>query len=316
MPNSRLDELRAVDPVLTTIARGYSNAAAISEKLFPIVETKKMKGKIPAFGKDAFVARDAKRALRAASNRIPPAEIELIEYETLERDVEIAIDYLEEEESLDFDRYESRIAKELIDILILGREKEAAELALNPDSYASGNVKQVQTSEKWDDYSSSDSDPIRDVKEGAEAIRSLIGRPPNVLILGASAYRSLVRHPKVADLVKYSGLAKVGVEVLREAFDIPTVAVGMAVYSEDGESFSDIWPDAAVLAYSDASDKNSRSQYNPSFGYALRKSGAPEIDVYFENGGKIKVARATDNYCLKIVAPDAGYLIYDVNANN
>ena len=39
----------------------------------------------------------------------------------------------------------------------------------------------------------------------------------------------------------------------------------------------------------------------------------PQIDTYFENGGKIKVIRNTDNYALKITANDAAFLIKNTN---
>ena len=45
---------RIVDPVLTNIARGYTNASLIGTKLFPVVNVNKEGGKIPQFTKEAF----------------------------------------------------------------------------------------------------------------------------------------------------------------------------------------------------------------------------------------------------------------------
>ena len=61
------------------------------------------------------------------------------------------------------------------------------------------------------------------------------------------------------------------------------------------------------------SDRKSRSEFNPSYGYTFQREGKPEIDTYYENGGKIKVIRNTDNYCIKVTASDAAYLISDTN---
>lgn len=60
---------RVVDPVLTSIARGYKNAAFVGEHIFPIVQTDK-EGSItvPTFGKTAFVEYDTERAVGAESN--------------------------------------------------------------------------------------------------------------------------------------------------------------------------------------------------------------------------------------------------------
>ena len=49
---------RVVDPVLTSIARGYKNAAFIGERIFPVVLTDKEGVRVPTFGKTAFVEYD------------------------------------------------------------------------------------------------------------------------------------------------------------------------------------------------------------------------------------------------------------------
>ena len=49
-----LSNRRVVNPLLTEISRGYSNASLIGTKLFPIVTVDKEGGKIPQFTKEAF----------------------------------------------------------------------------------------------------------------------------------------------------------------------------------------------------------------------------------------------------------------------
>ncbi|MFO8098869.1 MAG: helicase-related protein, partial [Salinibacter sp.] len=93
------------------------NGAFVYNALFPVIKTAKMKGKIPYFGKDAFTVRETSRAVRADSNRIAPSDFNLIDFETKEQDIESALDYLEEEESADFYKYEQRLTKDLTDYL-------------------------------------------------------------------------------------------------------------------------------------------------------------------------------------------------------
>lgn len=310
---SRLDELRMVDPVLTTIAQGYSNASMVAEYLFPSVQVSKLKGKIPVFGKEAFVLRQTERAIRAQSNRIPPSDLELVSFETHEEDIEIALDYLEEEESPDFYRLEQRITKELMDILLLGKEKEAADLVQNPSNFETGLKTIVEAGTAWDDYTLTDVDPILVIKEAMTAIRSRIAVYPNTMIIGDATYQALMQHPKLLDRVKYSGISKVTKQVLAEITEIPNIHVGMSVYSSDSDTFTDVWTDNVILAYVDARDRANRSEYNPSYGYTFQREGKPEVDTYFENGGKIKVIRNTDNYCIKVTASDAAFLISNTN---
>ena len=153
MGNSRIDDIRTVDPVLTTIVQSYGNLSMVGEYLFPVVQVSKLKGKIPVFGKEAFVVRDTYRAMRAASNRMQPKDFTLIDFETLEHDIEMAVDYLESEESPGFLKYEQRIAKDLYDILLLGREKEIADFVQNSSNFSEGLKEVIESQDAWDDYS-------------------------------------------------------------------------------------------------------------------------------------------------------------------
>lgn len=313
MPTSRLDELRMIDPVLTTIAQGYSNKGMVANFLFPTVKVKKLKGKIPYFGKEAFIIRDTERAIRATSNRIPPSDISFIDFETLEQDVEVAVDYLEAEESLSYQKYEQRLTKELMDILLLGKEKTAADLAQDASNYTASLKKVISSVDAWDDYTLSTVDPIQDIKDGMNAVRQKIGIYPNTMIIGDASYQALLNHPKVIERVQYSGLSKITKNILSELTEISNIQIGLSVYTDDGVSFTDVWGDNVILAFVDKSDKSRRSEYNPSFGYTLQRNGKPEVDTYTENGGKIKVIRNTDNYCVKVTSSDAAFLISDTN---
>lgn len=312
MSTSRIDDLRMVDPVLTSVAHGYQNANMVGDKLFPSVKVSKLKGKIPVFGKSSFVVKESIRALRAASNRIEPDDIDLIEFNTIERDLEAAIDYIEEEETPEFFKYEQKITKQLMDMMYLIKEKEAADLVQNADNFDPELVYEVPAYEAFDDYTL-DVDPIGMIRTGMNAIRSKIARNPNTMIIGNATYQSMLAHPALIDRIKYSGLSKINKNVISEMLDIPNIHIGMSVFTDDGNTYSDIWNDNIVLAYVDPSDNSKRSEYNPSFGYTFQREGKPEIDTYYENGGKLKVIRNTDNYVIKITADNAGYLIKNTN---
>jgi hypothetical protein len=310
MSTSRIDDLRMIDPVLTTVAQGYSNASMIAHKLFPLVKVSKLKGRIPVFGKEAFVVRDMERAMRAASNRIPPADLDFVEFETQEKDIETAIDYIEEEETPNTARLEHRITRQLVDMMQLGREKEVADLVQNTSMYDSAMKNEIDAAHAFNDYSLS-IDPLSIIEEGMVAVRNKIARYPNTMIIGDSSYRALVNHPKIIERVKYTGSGNVNRKALAELLDIDRIYVGMAVMTEDGTTFNDVWQDNIILAFVDRSDNP--SEYNPSFGYILQRKGKPEVDSYYENGGKIKIIRNTDNYCVKVTAPEAAYLISNTN---
>lgn len=313
MSSTRMDNLRMVDPVLTTIAHGYTNENLIYRDLFPEVKVSKLKGKVPTFGKDAFILRDTIRAVRADSNRISPADLVMTEFETHERDIETAVDYIEEEETSDYFSYEQRITKEMSDILQLGKEKMAADTAQNPTNYAADMKEEITSNEAFDSSFSS-ANPIDIIRDSISTLRSKIGKLPNTMVMGFQTYKALINHSKIIEIVKYSSRASVNIDLLKAIFEIDDIIIGKSVFTEDAENFSDIWQDNIILAYVDKS-KN-RSEYNPSFGYTFQREGMPEIDSYYENGGKIKVIRCTDNYTVKITGSDAAFLIYNTNHNS
>jgi len=310
MSLSRIDTLRAVDPVLSTIAQSYSNSTFMSELLFPKVSVSKLKGKIPKFGKEAFYLREINRTIGASYNRIAPLELELIDFETNERDVEMAIDYLEEEESTFYRRYENQVTKQLVDTIALKKEKEAADLTQNTANFGAGMYETITSGDAFNDYTLN-KDPLVKIRAGISAIRAKIGRYPNTMLIGEATYKALLDHPKILERIEFNGIKKANADIIGSICDIENVGVGLAVSTTDGINFTDIWEDNIILAYVDKSDK--KSEFIPSFGYTFQREGMPQIDTYFENGGKIKVIRNTDNYALKITANDAAYLIKNTN---
>lgn len=61
---------------------------------------------------------------------------------------------------------------------------------------------------------------------------------------------------------------------------------------------------------------NSRTEYDPSFAYTVRKKDALQIDEYQKEGNKVKYIRATDIYTPFLVGAEAGYLISGINDPN
>ena len=314
MANS-LSNKRIVDPVLTNYARGYTNSQFIADKLFPIVSVSKEGGTIPVFGKEAFKIYSTHRALRADSNVISPEGITTETLQTEEYDISYPIDYRENKEAAwNLQQYGTRVVKDIID---LGREKTSVDLAQNATNYPTGNKITLSGTSQWSD--SVNSKPIDDIKTGFEAIRSKIGRYPNVLALGAASYNALTESEQILGRIKYAEKGIVTVDMLKSILAVPdgtplTIVVGLDVYATDEGTFTDIWSDNAILAYVSTLPGGIRTPYDPSFGYTFRRSGNPFVDRYMKSGNKIEYIRNTDNYQVKIVGSDAGYLIADTVA--
>ena len=304
----RLEDLRVVDPVLTTLARGYTNAEMVATLLFLVVLVEKEAGKIPQFGKEAFKIYNTERAIRAKSNRISPEGRTTIDFVMDEHDLEYPIDYREKNE--DIFNLEEHATNVVTGGISLRLEKKAADLAQDTNNFPAGNKITLAGNSQFTDKVNSD--PIGVIETGKDAVRGKIGKRPNTMLMGAATYKALKQHPQLIDRIKYAMKGIVTIELMKEIFDIERIAVGEAVYADDAGTFNDIWGDNIVLAYVPNTPAEKRTVYEPSFAYTLRKRGKPEIDKRDESG-KLDIVRNTDILLPKIVGSEAGYLIKDTN---
>lgn len=305
----RLSKLRVVDPVLTTLAIGYSNNEMAAEALFPIVSVDKEAGKVPRFGKEAFKLYNTIRALRAKSNRLDPGTVDPIAYACEEHDLEYPIDYREEVESLFNLQKIGTLTVQ--DAIMLIREYIAASKAQNAANYAASNKITLSGSSQFTDKDGSD--PIGVVENGKEAVSAKIGKDPNTMVMGPLTLKALKQHPALIEKIKYSMKGVLTIELLKEIFEIENIVVGKAVYADEDDAFQKVWNDNMILAFVPKKKEGAdRSVYEPSYGYTFRKTGHPFVDRYDE-GKKIELVRDTDNFDVQIVGADAGYLIIDTN---
>ena len=305
----RLSNLRIVDPVLTSLAIGYTNAALVAEALMPFVYTDKEGGKIPVFGKEAFKVYQTERALRANSNRMNPENIDGIDVVLDEHDLEYPIDYRESAESaFPLQRHAVNTVTEGIR---LRHETMVAGMVQNVANYGAGNKLILSGSSQ---FTHKDSDPEGVVDDAKDAISSKIAKDPNTMVIGKSSWKALKRHPQLKAILSDTRSRLVQLADLREIFEIENIVIGKAIMANDQGATRDIWSDNIVLAYVPQKKADERSELEPSFGYTLRKRGQPAVDVRPDGGGKIEVVRNTDIFRPYLLGAEAGFLIGDTNA--
>lgn len=302
---SRMSNLRAVDPVLSSLAVGYSNASYIAEKLFPTAMVKKEAGKIPRHNKQSFRLIATERAIRAKSNRLVPEDRDFIPFSLDEHDISVPMDYREADESddLDVEQANTFLAMEGLG---LRREKLAADIAFNPANYSAGNKETLASNAKW---SLDTVNPLKNFSYASEQIRRGIARRPNMGACGAPAFEALKTNPFILERMASNQLGILTPQLLAQIIGVDEVVVGDAIWiSDDGATVSDVWGDSFLLYYSrPAGPSGKRSVYEPNFGYTVAKK-AVEVDKFDEEGGKVKNVRATMIYKTVLVGADAGYL--------
>lgn len=305
----RLSKLRVVDPVLSALATGYSNAEFVGHHLLPYVDVDKEAGKIPKFGKEAFIVYATERALRAKSNRIVPEDIGQVDFALDEHDLEYPIDYREDAEAAF--PLQAHATYRVTEAIRLRHEKMVADILQNPASFPTGNKIALSGTSSFDDDAS---DPEGVVDDGKAAVRSKIAKDPNTMVIGYATFRRLKRHPKLKAILSDDRPRLVQLEDLKEIFEIPNIHVGRSVYQTDAGVQADIWGDTIVMGYvppgapTAAGDAPVRSVYDPALGYTLRKKGQPVVDTRTEDG-KLELVRNTDIFRPYLLGAEAGYLI-------
>jgi hypothetical protein len=309
----RLSNLRQVDPVLTTLATGYTNDELVADQVLPVVDLDKEAGKIPKFGKEAFRLHNTERALRAASNRISPDDIGSVDVVMDEHDLEYPIDYREDAEAA-FD-LEAHATYRATEGVLLRREKAVADLVQNPANFPVGSKIALSGTDLFTNVAS---DPEAVVATARAAVRAKIAKEPNTMVLGYSVLAVLERHAKLRAILSDSRTRLLTLDDLAAIFRVPRVVVGKAVQVSDAGVQSDIWGNNMLLTYvsppgpAKGDGKPARSPYEPSFGYTLRKRGSSKTDTRLESGGKLEIVRYTEIYRPFILGADAGYLVSNV----
>lgn len=311
MPQQTPAQGRVIDPILTSVARGYrSNKSPIASILFPLVPVSARGGTIISFGKEDFKLISSARAPGSATKRIQfgydSGKFALIDYR-LEGSVPLQI--LQEGQAVPGISHANMAIGKVRNMQALEREKQAADLALNAANYAASNKATLAGTDRWDDYVNSD--PVADVNDAKEAVRAQIGMRPNVLVLGPKVLTAVRSHPKILDrLSTASDRPPATMAQLAALFEVAQVVEGEAIY-HDGTSFQDVWGKYALLAYTEPASLVEMG--SPNFGYTYQLENYPVAEeAYYDRNTETWYYPVADARQPQLVGASAGFLFSTV----
>lgn len=306
MPQATPGQARAVDPLITAVARGYrSPKAAVADVLFPIVTVGARSGWVIAFGPDDFKLISTVRAPGTNTKRVQFGYAKE-KYSLVDHRLEAAAPVeLQSEASngpgIDLAALSVRRVQNL---MALEREKQAADLARNDANYASGSKVTLSGDAQWSDP---DSDPFTDVMDAKESIRSKVGEKPNVLEVGPKVLTALRTHPKVLDrLSTASDRPPATLTQLLALFELEKIVEGQAVY-HDGTQFQDVWGKDAILAFTQPASMLEMG--SPNFGYTYQLEDRLIVEEgYYDENSNTWYYPVADAYEPEFTGPSAGFL--------
>lgn len=308
MPQLTPAQARVVDPILSTVARGYQNADLIGNALFPVVPVPQRGGKIISFRKEDFRLYSTGRAPGANTRRVQ------VGYDGANYTLEshaleglLPVELMQEAQAVPGIDLAQGTIRKVQNIIALRLEKAQADLATTAANYPAGNKTTLVGTSQWSDFTGT-SDPINDVEVAKEAIRTAVGKRPNTVLMGAKVFAKLRMHPKIIDRIKYTGRDVPTPELLAALWGVQQVLIGDAVHLDDADAITDVWGKFVVVAFTETASLAAMG--TPSYGYTYRLSGYPIVETpYLERNPKSWVYPVTDEVAPVIAGATAGYLI-------
>lgn len=303
-------QTRVIDPIISGAVRGYKQGGLVGGSLFPTVTVMKSGGTRIEFDKEDFKSVNTRRAPGA---RV--AEVQFGHSGTAFSLVHHALagkvpqELVREAAGTPAADQVGRAARSVMRIMLLELEREQATLATTAANYPTGNKATLAGTDQW---SHADSTPGDDIETASEAIRAKIGMRPNTIVLGAKVMARLRHHPDVVERVKYTSFGVPTDDQIRQYLGIPNLFVGDAITADAAGTFSDVWGDFVVLAYTAV---GSEDMGEPSFGYTYQLNGSPNAsEVWYDRDYKSWKTDVEFDRSAEIVGSDAGYLFSDVLA--
>lgn len=308
--NMNLRQARVIDPVLSTVALGYSNQAFIGQALFPRVPVYAAGGQVIEFGKEAFLNYNLRRAPGSATKRISLGYAGK-PYAVFQDALEIPIPFEHQRDAAAVVgiNLQTNATKKGMQIALKSLEVEAATLAITAANYDASNKVALAGGTKW---SSGTGVPVTDFDTGREAIRSQCGIYPNTAWFSAVAWNAFKNNAQIAERFKYTNAdGVVTPDMVKDVLQVEKIVVGAGISMTDAGVASDIWGNNAGLAYVPPSPEDADT---PSFGFTYTMDGDPRVEeIYWDHSAKSWVVPITYERAPVITAKAAGYLIQTPN---
>lgn len=199
----------------------------------------------------------------------------------------------------------------LLNGIAFNREKRIAAIMTKPESFA-GNAKQLSGSSKWSHESGGN--PIKDLQDAVASLWNSSGNTKVVAYSSLEVYNTLARNKAILGLFKITeGLATP--QQIAHFFGIDEYLVGKARKDTKNEGQAPVYGRMWGNVFGVARVATRPSRRIAAFGFTFRLREDPVVTSWFElDSGKRggywnRVAVSEDH---KIVAPRAGYLLYDV----
>lgn len=301
-----------IQPELTAIAIAYRNGRLIADEVLPRVTVGKQEFKYLKHDMaEGFTLPDTKVGRTSKVNEVEFSATESTAA-TQDYGLEDPIPMADIDNApANYDPM-GRATEQLTNLILLDREKRAADLVFNPNSYAANNKATLAGTSQWSDPTS---DPIKAIMDAMDA---MIMRP-NRMTLGRSVFSILIRHPKIVKAyLGNSGDSGVATrEFLAQLFELDAVQVGEGFLNtaKRGQTaaLARVWGKHCSLTYIDPlADTGHGATFGLTAQFGDRVAGAQaDSDIGLRGGMRVRVGESVKEL---VTANDLGFFFQDAVA--
>lgn len=314
-----LNQVAMGQPQLSQLLLGYSNQKFIANLLFPQVDSALTTMLLGRVGNEAQKRYDLKRAPGTKTKSITLSYSgRTYNIDNHAVNIPIPREWIEEQDALAAMnqlplsavlRYGNLAVNTAGYVLGMEYEAESAELAFTESLYGSTNVSTLGASEKW---SKDTSKPVDAITNAIEAVRKGSGSVANSIMLSASSFNALKKHPQVLSKLPSTNLGLATLEQLQKVFDVKNIYIGSAIMFDANDVPLDIWGDNAIVFYNPPGMVASQSvnMVEPVFSFTgTKKNGIYIEKPFYDNESKSWIYGASYDRSPNICSPKSGFLI-------
>jgi len=298
---------------LSNVSIGYKNESYVADQLFPPVNVDKQSDYYFTFTKDFWFRNSVERRGPGAKYAEGGLQVSNTQYVCVNKGLSFPLPFetlANQDAGVDL---ETAGAEWLADQFALDREIALAAKIMDASAWTSSVTKSGV--DQWSDYANSD--PVEDIETGKEAIKKLIGRYPNTMVMGAEVWDKLKWHPDLLDMFKHTSVPVLTPQLVAGIFNLERVLIGDAIYNSSGEGVAFngayIWPKNALLMYV----TKAPALRTPSAGYTFlwKQNGYTiPIEKIEQRTRRRDLLLADHAFDQKITAADTAYEIIDAVA--
>jgi hypothetical protein len=303
-----------ITPELTAVAVAYRNSRLIADGVLPRVLVTTQEFKYLKYPKGTFfTVPDTKVGRRGVPN-----EVELEGEDATATAQDHGLDDVVPNADIQAAASQPNLPDPLMkatefvtDLVMLAREKRAADLVFDSAQYAAANKVTLAGNDQWS-VDHADSDPIADITAGLDAC---VLRP-NIMVIGRLAWTKLSMHKKIVGAIYKAG-TDAGIasrQAIADLFELDEILVGEGFINtaKKGQTptISRVWGKHCVLAHR---NPNADTQRGVTFGitaqWGSRVAGAMnEQKTGLRGSQRVRVGESVKEL---LTANDLAYMVVD-----